>query len=67
MPRRISEAEKLACVRREIAMRARVYPVLVDRLKMTHDEAEYELRVMRAIAADYEERADAEVGQGRLV
>jgi hypothetical protein len=42
---------QIACVRREIAMRERVYPALVARNKMKANAAEYELRAMRAVLA----------------
>ncbi len=52
----ISDREKLACARRELAMRRRVYPRWVEAGRMTREEAEREIAVMDAIVADYELR-----------
>jgi hypothetical protein len=46
--------DMLACARRELAMRERVYPRWVATNKMTKAAAERELRVMRAIVAHFE-------------
>jgi hypothetical protein len=45
---------QIACVRREIAMRERVYPSFVARGKMKSSAAEYELRAMRDVLATLE-------------
>lgn len=50
---------QIAAVKREIAMRERVYPALVARNKMKSSAAEYELRAMRSVLATLER-----VGQG---
>lgn len=44
---------KLRAVRREIRQRRRVYPRLIASGKMTQQEADAEIAVMEAIAADY--------------
>lgn len=49
----MSDSDKLKCVEREIAMRKLVYPARVKAKKMTQREAEYEIRMMEAIAHDY--------------
>lgn len=54
--------EKLDCVRREIAMREKVYPRWVSFGRMTKADADREIRTMMEIAEDY---ADAD-DQGRL-
>jgi hypothetical protein len=41
--------EQLACIRREIAMRERLYPHYVAIKKMTKTKADYELNAMRAV------------------
>lgn len=41
--------EQIACAKRELAMRQRVYPSFVDRKKMTPDKAGHEIEAMRAI------------------
>ena len=50
-------AEKLAEVRRELAMRRRVYPRLVDGGKLTQAESDRQIAIMEAVAVDYERRA----------
>lgn len=45
--------EKISCLEREIVLRVRVYPRLIREGKLTVDERDRELRVMRAILADY--------------
>lgn len=45
---------QIACVRREIAMRERVYPSFIARGKMKAGAAEYELRAMRDVLATLE-------------
>jgi hypothetical protein len=45
--------EKVACLEREIVLRVRVYPRLIREGRLTVDERDRELRVMRAILADY--------------
>jgi hypothetical protein len=50
-----TRAQKHAAIKREIAMRKRVYPRWTGSGKMKDDEAEREIAIMEAIAADYEE------------
>lgn len=45
----ITLADKIACVRREIAMRQRVYPRLVTIGKMKPAQAEHEILCMQAV------------------
>lgn len=52
MPR-ISITAKVACLRREIAMRKRVYPKWVDQGRMHQVDAEREIAVIQAILDDY--------------
>ena len=56
--------EKLACVKRELAMRHRVYPSWVDKGRMTSEKAAHEIAVMEAIVRDYER--DVEVSRKQL-
>lgn len=51
---------KLAAIRRELAYRERVYPQRVAAEKMSQTLANYQLRIMRAIEADYVELAKGE-------
>jgi hypothetical protein len=51
-----SDADKLKSLKRELALRERVYPKRVADGKMTHQQAQHELEIMRVIVADYEER-----------
>lgn len=46
----------LAEVRRELTMRARVYPGLVSRGKMTQAEADQRVAVMEAVARHLEDQ-----------
>jgi hypothetical protein len=45
--------EKWRAVRREIAIRERVYPQRVAARKMSEEDARQQLAIMRAIANDY--------------
>jgi hypothetical protein len=49
----ITAADKLQCAERELKYRHRVYGRLVDRGKMTREQADRELELMAAIADDY--------------
>ena len=44
-----TDAEKFACVRRELALRKNVYPRLVEKGTMSQDTMEHELSVMQEI------------------
>lgn len=46
---RIPIEDQIACVRRELAQRRRVYPRLIKNESMTKDEAEKELHRMEAV------------------
>jgi hypothetical protein len=50
----IPYTEQLKCVRREIAMRMRVYPRWVTDRRMTQQKADYEIEAMQAVAATLE-------------
>jgi hypothetical protein len=52
----VTDAEKLKCLEREIAMRKRIYTRFVDIGKMTRDKAEREIAIIEAIANDYREQ-----------
>jgi hypothetical protein len=45
--------DKLECVKRELAMRKRVYPRWVEQKKMTQAKADHEIAVMASIVDDY--------------
>lgn len=47
-------AEKLACAKRELRMRHKVYPSWVARGKMFQNIADREIAIMQEIVADYE-------------
>jgi hypothetical protein len=51
-----SDADKLKSLKRELALRERVYPKRVEDGRMGAVQAAHELDIMRAIIADYEER-----------
>lgn len=57
---RFTAEEKLACARRELAMRERVYEFRIKQGKMTQQLADREIGLMRAIVADYETAAAGE-------
>ena len=50
---RFTDLEKFVCVERELKMRRQVYPRWVQIGKMTQSQADRELDLMAAIAADY--------------
>lgn len=52
--------EQIACVKREITMRLRVYPRLIAAGKMTPTKADYEVGAMRAVLATLETVAATE-------
>lgn len=52
--------EKYRAAMREVGQRKKVYPNIVVRGNMTQEEARYQIDVMEAIAADYEEQAKKE-------
>ena len=56
----ITNTDKLAAVRREIALRTKVYPRLIREGVMSPEKANRELALMQAIAADYERLAEGE-------
>jgi hypothetical protein len=45
----ISTDAMVACVKRELAMRERVYPRWVQSARLTHEAAQLEIRRMRAV------------------
>ncbi len=47
-------AEKIACLKREVAMRENVYPKWVASGRMTQVNADREIRVLKAVLHDYE-------------
>ena len=49
LPIHVSLDEQLACVEREIKMRERVYPGLVENGKMSRPQADLEITKMRAV------------------
>lgn len=56
----IRTEDKLACAKRELAMRQRVYPHWVEQNKISAGKAEHEIECMKAILADYETMAAKE-------
>jgi len=46
--------EQIACVRREISMRERVYPRWVESRRLTQQKADAETNAMRAVLATLE-------------
>lgn len=60
MPTEISLADQVACVRREIAMRKRVYPRWVEQSRMRQAQADAEILAMEAVLATVEAAAAKE-------
>lgn len=56
----ITEADKLACAKRELSYRKWVYPGRVEADKMSAGKAAHEIACMEAIVADYEKLAEKE-------
>ena len=56
----IKISEQIACVRREIAMRRRVYPRWIESGKMTQAKADREIAVMEAVLATLEKLSEHE-------
>lgn len=52
--------QKYQAAVREVRQRRKVYPHIVIRGNMTQEEARYQIDLMEAIAADYEELAKKE-------
>lgn len=50
---KFTAAEKFACLRREIELRQKVYPRLVERGSLKEADAKHEIECMQAIAGDY--------------
>ena len=57
-PMKITEADKLECVERELRMRHRTYIRLVRGGRMSVDVADREIILMQEIVKDYRERAN---------
>jgi hypothetical protein len=51
----ITTADKLACAKRELAMRKNAYTRFVEQNKMSAGKAAHEIAAMEAIVADYED------------
>jgi hypothetical protein len=51
----ITTADKLACAKRELALRQNVYPRWVEQKRMSGDRAAREIALMQAIVRDYED------------
>lgn len=51
----ITTADKLACAKRELAMRKQCYPRWIEQNKMSAGKAAHEIACMEAIVEDYEE------------
>jgi hypothetical protein len=56
----ITNADKLACVTRELKYRKYVYPRWIDLKRMTAGRGAHEIAAMEAIVADYQKLVDAE-------
>jgi hypothetical protein len=63
----VTTAEKLKELKRERAMRHRVYPRLIGNGKMTQADADKAVKIIDAVIEDYEKQAEAEKPQGSLL
>jgi hypothetical protein len=59
----ITAVDKMQCAERELRYRRHVYGRLVERGKMTREQADRELELMAAIAEDYREVAAEDAPQ----
>lgn len=57
---RYTTMEKVTALRRELALREQLYPKRVAERKMSREKASFEISVIRAMIADYDERLRAE-------
>lgn len=57
--------QMIACVKREVSMRERVYPRWIEAGRMTPEKADAELNTMRAVLKKLERERDA--AQGSLL
>jgi hypothetical protein len=51
----ITTADKLACAKRELAMRRNAYPRFIEAGKMSAGKAAHEIAAMESIMRDYED------------
>lgn len=51
----ITTTDKVAELKRELAMRARVYPWLIRKGKLTQSEADRQREILEAVLRDYEQ------------
>ena len=49
----VTRVEKIAALKREIALRKNVFPKRIERQVMTQEKADHEIAVMEAILHDY--------------
>ena len=54
----ITNEQKLACIKRELGYRTRVYPRLIENGSMTKEQADRQIGIMQAIADDYYKLVD---------
>lgn len=58
MSERFADEEKLSEIRRELAIRERIYPEWIRIGRITGTRAQQQIDVLRAIERDYQERID---------
>lgn len=58
--------QQLACAKRELSMREKVYPRWIGDERMTESEATHEIECMQAIVATLQRLVDAEGAQPSL-
>src|SRR6185436_15545739 len=63
----VSLADQLACVRRELSLRQRVYPRLIAQKSMTQAGADFQLAAMQAVLQTLEELQGPQSIQMELV
>lgn len=50
-------SDQIACVKREIGLRERVYPRWIEKKRMSQQKADHEMEAMRAVLVSLEEIA----------
>lgn len=66
MTQPITNAEKLAELKRERGQRLHVYPRLIEAGKLTREKADRQLALINSIIEDYEARAEVDRQMGDL-
>lgn len=63
----VTTEDKIREIKRELAQRSRVYPLLVEAGKMTRETADRQTEILRSILMDYEAKREIGDAMGRLL